>query len=88
MNNIKELTDNPLSRRQFWRITGPLCAGITLLTIIIISWERLRWVYRRVRLARYNMRRERGIEAQLRNAQDLEESKVSSPDSRIVTTRP
>ena len=41
MNNIKEFTNNPLSRHDFWLITGPVCAAITLLGITILFWERL-----------------------------------------------
>jgi len=40
MNNIKEFNDHPLSRNDFWQITGPLCAGIILLAVIITFWER------------------------------------------------
>ncbi|CUS12892.1 unnamed protein product [Tuber aestivum] len=39
MNNIKEFNTSPISRRDFWSITGPTCAGIILLTIIIIFWQ-------------------------------------------------
>jgi len=42
MNNIKEFNDHPLSRRGFWKITGPVSAGITLLAVIAILWGRLR----------------------------------------------
>jgi len=40
MNNIKEFNDHPLSRNDFWKITGPLCAGIILLAVVITFWER------------------------------------------------
>jgi len=42
MNNIKEFKDNPLCRRDFWQITGPVSAGITLLAVTAILWGRLR----------------------------------------------
>jgi len=37
MNNIKEFNNNPISRREFWAITGPVCGGITLLAVMILS---------------------------------------------------
>ena len=40
MNNIKEFSEHPLSRNDFWQITGLLCAGIILLAVIVIFWER------------------------------------------------
>jgi len=40
MNNIKEFNKNPISQRDFWRTTGPVCAALVLLTIVIITWER------------------------------------------------
>ena len=40
MNNSKEFNEHPLSRSDFWNITGPLCVGIILLAVIIIFWER------------------------------------------------
>jgi len=40
MNNIKEFDEHHLSRRDFWLATGPVCVGIILLTVIIISWKR------------------------------------------------
>jgi len=36
MNNIKEFNNNPLSRREFWVITGPVCAGLALLAVILL----------------------------------------------------
>jgi len=39
MNNIKEFDEHHLSRRDFWMATGPVCVGIILLTVIIISWK-------------------------------------------------
>ena len=36
MNNIKEFNNNPISRDEFWSISGPICAGITLLAVIIV----------------------------------------------------
>ncbi|CUS12893.1 unnamed protein product, partial [Tuber aestivum] len=41
MNNIKEFNASPISRRDFWMVTGPVCGGIILLTVVIIFWERL-----------------------------------------------
>ena len=38
MNNIKEFNNNPISRNEFWRISGPLCAGITLLAVMVVLW--------------------------------------------------
>ena len=40
MNNIKEFNAHPISRRDFWAITGPICVAVVLLTVIFITWER------------------------------------------------
>jgi len=67
MNNIKEFNDNPLSRSDFWRITGPVCVGITLLAVIIILWGSPR-VTKSRRNARYKLRGKIGdIENQLQD---------------------
>ena len=39
MENIKEFKEHPLSRTDFWLTTGPLCAAIIVLAIIIIFWK-------------------------------------------------
>jgi len=39
--NIREFK-NPPSQALFWMITGPVCASMVLLTIIIITWGRPR----------------------------------------------
>ena len=41
--NIKEFK-NPPSQHLFWLISGPVCAAMVLLTVIIISWGRPRAV--------------------------------------------
>lgn len=69
MNNIKEFNANPLSRSDFWRTTGPVCAGITILALILISWERLRSAY--VREKPYSFREKRG--------RDVEEGADAEP---------
>ena len=43
MDNIKGFSGNPLSRRDFWLTTGPVCLGVIVLSVILISWERPRW---------------------------------------------
>ena len=68
MNNIKEFNANPLSRLEFWRITGPVCAGITLLALVIISWERLRLAYVGDGLVSPHEKREGDIESQTQNS--------------------
>jgi len=37
--NVKEFKNNP-SQVLFWVISGPICAVMVLITIIIISWGR------------------------------------------------
>ena len=73
MNNIKEFNEHPLSRLDFWRITGPVCAGITLLALVIISWERLRLAYVKNKLDSFREKRRRDIEAQWRRIEALGE---------------
>ncbi|RPB03053.1 hypothetical protein L873DRAFT_1841385 [Choiromyces venosus 120613-1] len=41
MNNITEFNDqHPISIRDFWLTTGPVCAGVITLTVLIIIWKR------------------------------------------------
>ena len=40
MNNIKEFSNDSLSLRHFWQITGPILAGILLLTVVVVLWKR------------------------------------------------
>ncbi|RPB03055.1 hypothetical protein L873DRAFT_1841387 [Choiromyces venosus 120613-1] len=40
MNNITEFNRHTISVRDFWLTTGPVCAGVILLTVIIIIWKR------------------------------------------------
>ncbi|PUU82946.1 hypothetical protein B9Z19DRAFT_1040095 [Tuber borchii] len=40
MNNIKEFSDNSLSLHHFWQITGPILAGVLVLTIMVVLWKR------------------------------------------------
>ena len=40
MNNIKEFSDNSLSLRHFWQITGPILVGVLALTVLVVLWKR------------------------------------------------
>ena len=37
MNNITEFNNNPLSRNEFWRTTGPVSAAVILISVMI-AW--------------------------------------------------
>ena len=41
MNNIKEFSEHPMSRKEFWTATLPVTGAILLLTTLIITWKRL-----------------------------------------------
>ncbi|PWW79097.1 hypothetical protein C7212DRAFT_153698 [Tuber magnatum] len=40
-NNIKDFSKSPITKRYFWLVTGPVCGGVILLTVVIMFWERL-----------------------------------------------